>query len=499
MPSGPPTPSTQPDTHAAEGALLASAGLGAPNIRQDLAQTPTQAGQGADLSAPQQQGTKATGLYAQPQQGPQGTKGGKDWMARNESWLVPLLSGVGTMAASPSRYFGGALLQGLGSAGETWQQTQTRQLERQKQATGIMSSQVGLAGETPGTKRVFDIATGQLVPVPLSDLMRDARLPPQQRKYSLTPISGATPVNALLQPAGETPQATSGTQPAVSGSAVVPATITSVFERNLEQVPARVEVNPESVNKDPDNMAAHNVRAAYHDVMQNQQNNNQMALSLLGMGAVSGPTAEPITVFKKTINGMLNAVGIQGFSDLSNQVTQDDINQKSAILNAMAATGGAGQTANQSLATALAAMPTRIQTPEARAALGFTMLQASQQIKDLGRVYNDLYAAHGDNPYAMQSFTGVEQAWRPNMSPVYALEKSIGSDLLNPQSGINQRTITLPDGSVQKFGEYLIKHAGAWEGDPKISGYLNKFYAPLINQSGVKYDVRQIGRYFQGE
>jgi hypothetical protein len=38
----------------------------------------------------------------------------KDFMQRNQDWIVPLLTGLGTMAASPSRYLGSAVLQGLG-------------------------------------------------------------------------------------------------------------------------------------------------------------------------------------------------------------------------------------------------------------------------------------------------------------------------------------------------------------------------------------------------
>jgi hypothetical protein len=38
----------------------------------------------------------------------------KDFMQRNQDWIVPLLTGLGTMASSPSRYLGSAILQGIG-------------------------------------------------------------------------------------------------------------------------------------------------------------------------------------------------------------------------------------------------------------------------------------------------------------------------------------------------------------------------------------------------
>ena len=38
----------------------------------------------------------------------------KDFMQRNQDWIVPLLTGLGTMASSPSLYLGSAILQGVG-------------------------------------------------------------------------------------------------------------------------------------------------------------------------------------------------------------------------------------------------------------------------------------------------------------------------------------------------------------------------------------------------
>jgi lysozyme family protein len=46
----------------------------------------------------------------------------QDWFGRNESWIMPLVTGLGTMASSPSRYLGSAVLQGLMGAGQAAQQ-----------------------------------------------------------------------------------------------------------------------------------------------------------------------------------------------------------------------------------------------------------------------------------------------------------------------------------------------------------------------------------------
>jgi hypothetical protein len=51
-------------------------------------------------------------------------------MSRNQDWLVPLLSGLGTMASSPSRYLGAALLQGVGGAAGAYENVQNQQVKR---------------------------------------------------------------------------------------------------------------------------------------------------------------------------------------------------------------------------------------------------------------------------------------------------------------------------------------------------------------------------------
>ena len=54
------------------------------------------------------------------------------FVGRNQDWLIPLLSGIGTMASSPSRYLGAALLQGVGGAGSAYENVQNQQTARIK-------------------------------------------------------------------------------------------------------------------------------------------------------------------------------------------------------------------------------------------------------------------------------------------------------------------------------------------------------------------------------
>jgi hypothetical protein len=67
---------------------------------------------------------------ARPEKADEGSGG--SWFSRNQDWLVPLLTGVGTMAASPSRFAGSAFLQGLAGAAGSYGNVQTQMAQRAK-------------------------------------------------------------------------------------------------------------------------------------------------------------------------------------------------------------------------------------------------------------------------------------------------------------------------------------------------------------------------------
>jgi hypothetical protein len=64
-------------------------------------------------------------------------------MQRNQDWLVPLLSGVGAMAASPSRYLGAALLQGVGGGAQQYAAMQNKAEEQNLARQRITTEQLG--------------------------------------------------------------------------------------------------------------------------------------------------------------------------------------------------------------------------------------------------------------------------------------------------------------------------------------------------------------------
>jgi len=56
------------------------------------------------------------------------------WFGKNQNWLVPVLTGLGGMASSNSRYLGSAALQGLGAGAAAYEGTQNAMGERAHQA-----------------------------------------------------------------------------------------------------------------------------------------------------------------------------------------------------------------------------------------------------------------------------------------------------------------------------------------------------------------------------
>jgi hypothetical protein len=117
--------------NAPRAAVPRPAGVVPAPARPDAA--PAQAG-ATDVAAPAPAGQGAQaglGAAAAPSPAPEkpdeGSKG--SWFSRNQDWLVPLLTGVGTMAASPSRYLGAALLQGIGGGAATYGQREFKERE----------------------------------------------------------------------------------------------------------------------------------------------------------------------------------------------------------------------------------------------------------------------------------------------------------------------------------------------------------------------------------
>ena len=196
----------------------------------------------------------------------------KDWLrerlAKNEYWLVPLLTGLGTMASSPSRYLGSAILQGAMGAGQAYQGTMAAEASRAKTAEELKKLQAETRGREVSTEAVragiaasaYDPRTGRVRVynrmggfdyIPLSDYNDDPG------KYSIAPYSAGELQGLALPGAGQQTQPGGQgapgaqerpAQPGAPGSQARPATPATGAQprQQTSATPPQISYSPEA-------------------------------------------------------------------------------------------------------------------------------------------------------------------------------------------------------------------------------------------------------------
>ena len=147
----------------------------------------------------------------------------KERLAKNEYWLVPLLTGLGTMASSPSRYLGSAVLQGLMGAGQAYQGQVTAEGQRALTAQQIKTQEAQEGQTRMITEEVAARIAGRAYNATMGTVLVQR---PDGRGYQFIPISeytrllraGRSPVLGPAGPAqaGEATE-TSPTTPSTAG------------------------------------------------------------------------------------------------------------------------------------------------------------------------------------------------------------------------------------------------------------------------------------------
>lgn len=137
---------------------------------------------GADISAPatsgvpqirQAAGEAGSGLG-------RGIGGIGDLFRKNENVLLPILSGIGAMASSPSRYLGSAILQGLGAGAGSYMQRQGQladiaQTQALTRGVDIANAKASYQPLPNGAAIMWTVQNGQAVPMNAADYFRAQR------------------------------------------------------------------------------------------------------------------------------------------------------------------------------------------------------------------------------------------------------------------------------------------------------------------------------------
>ena len=184
-----------------------------PEIKAALAPTWTSLGEGKPSRQVAQQ-TPPTGIA-----GGQANQPSLWDKLSSEDVILPILSGLGTMASSNSRYLLPALLQGIGGGAQTYMQLQ-------KQESEIAKNTLGLAAQrfTPiGNGEFFDRTRGDTIP--LAEYQNRLAQMPGMSKYmgmanAKQPSSGiAAPAGIAAKPAPVAPVATTAPADQAAGQA----------------------------------------------------------------------------------------------------------------------------------------------------------------------------------------------------------------------------------------------------------------------------------------
>ena len=96
-----------------------------------------------------------------------GTNKPQEWgdFLTSRQFVVPLLTGLGAMASSPSRYLGSAVLQGLGAGAQAYgdQEKLQADIEKTRAATGLEKERAGLTSVQASRARFLELPSGRAV------------------------------------------------------------------------------------------------------------------------------------------------------------------------------------------------------------------------------------------------------------------------------------------------------------------------------------------------
>lgn len=450
-------------------------------------QQPTAAPEGGGLAPPRQQEAKR-----------EDPDWFKDRLSKNEYWLVPLLTGLGTMASSPSRYLGAAALQGLMGAGQAFQgqltaegqraltaqqiQTQAAQESRQRMETSQIEAAIVSSAEDPRSNsiRIYG-PDGVPTLVSRADYYRNRsryRLAPYssaERRQLGIPEPGAAQGPAAPGAAGPAPTAgapipqpgevrreplppSEGGQPAARPPATTaqpeeqPTPIYYALPRDVAENATRIATDIQ--NTPPaalDPRAARNIwpdisrSAAAQSSTVNERNAFASALSAIPTtGPLSaGPVGQRIgTPAVQWANSLLRTLGVPGEITPQDLATVEEAQKMTRRLG-IQEQAQSGSRAFQELRTILEAVPNTGMSPQAQAELIADLYLGSQRQIDLNNFAN-LYrgqlrqAGLTENqlPFAGEQ---AENDFARRQNPVYAEERQIISNMF--QTRINGKPL----------------------------------------------------------
>lgn len=345
---------------------------------------------GADISAPATSGVPLIRQAAGEAGGGlgRGIGGIGDFFQKNENILLPILSGIGAMASSPSRYLGSAILQGIGAGAGSY-------MKRQGQLADI--------AQTQALTRGVDIANvkGRFFQIggkgPIMVLPETGGTPVTLGEFMKSPATYFPSDPAVQAAAVDYGSTLSSGQPAAASAD--PASYRPTANVRWDEGTSKRLADEDAL------MGSYNAGDIADESVQNLQAVNDLGNSVLGnrqyiteqAQAVSdiikaptwqgfGPGSDARVALLRAFNYASESAGLGTFSDIP---TQQDILNKISTAQALGRTSQASQASYEALARVAAMMPSLGQSKEGAATIMATLMMDSQMNLDRQGFYNE--------------------------------------------------------------------------------------------------------------
>lgn len=389
---------------------------------------------------------------ARPEKADEGSKG--SWFSRNQDWLVPLLTGVGTMAASPSRYLGSAIAQGLAGAAGSYGNVQTQMAERAKTEAETGARQVWAARSAftpiPGlgpVVPVIDPKTGATVPMQMSEYRR--RVAAGERLQTVgvpsgAPYEGASAANAPIAP----PEPAANTGVSFNPAAAQSENLQGAnYEDQIKQSGKYMESTQVGAQTARSNMP--NIILSSSTIANAIASGDKNSLNTPG---AYGPERAQIANIANTLGRMIGIGEIAGAADTNAAILQK-------LNNAMAGqtVSASDQRSLQALQMAFSAQPGIAMPPDAAAELSSHALVHNQRLIDR-KTHLDQYVANSPQGTAYNAATDFDST---NTQQKYNREQQAFKTLMMDPKGAKAIELMKKGiASPQQAEEYLYRNTG---------------------------------------
>lgn len=409
----------------------------------------------------------------------------------SKDFVIPLLTGLGTMASSPSRYLGAAILQGLGGGAQAYAQLQKQQADIGQTLASTGETQMG----TEAKRQEMVTASFNVQPdgratityrrpdgtVDIMEAVKYFSLPYDQRPR-LDPVSEAKlqeyAAKSGLGAAGAGPSPApagglAGGKPAVTGPTVQAPTVPELSGINVNADHVRqMQERARDLEGQGNAVISAQPGAKTFEYQTNlataaQAQKPQMmsfasSLAALPRGQnilTSGKQQEVLQPLVSVLNGIASTVGMPALVNAQTLANTEEV-KKSVNLMAQQAAKGGNQASYAALSEIMSSIPSNLNSPEAQAKLLADIMAVQQREIDKERYFNAVRKqAEGPNGVYARGALGIgadaERAFNDSNAAKIAQEKQSLIRMFNQQAKGHT-----DNGRPVSVMEYLAKNAG---------------------------------------